>query len=676
MKKGLGLLFTAIASMCLSACNNAPEKDPEIPEIVRTYSKIESDTLYTKKVENMTDDFIIGMDISSVIAQEKSGVKYRNFDGKEEDVFKILSDNGVNYIRVRIWNNPYDDQGKGFGGGNNDLATAIEIGKRATANKMKLLVDFHYSDFWADPAKQESPRAWKNMAIDEKQQALYEFTRDSLKQLRKNGVAVGMVQVGNETNGGKMAGETRFSIFASLLNEGSRAVKEVYPDALVAVHFANPEKTKNYLDYAKQLNQYNVNYDVFGTSYYPYWHGTFDNLSYVLSTIAETYNKKTMVMETSYAFTTEDFDFGGNTIGPGGGVDKPYPLTVAGQANFFRDLVDTIVNKTKNGIGVCYWEGAWISVGGASWEENSAKWETYGSGWAASPAGIYDKDVEEFGPGGSMVDNQTFFSTNGKPIESIKVLNNVRFGNDAPLYVDGVLNEEVLHYTYEDFTLPEKVNIVYSDNSHVAVPVTWEEFDIPAAKAKGNGKYEIKGTVEGYDGYAYCYLTIMEYNYLENYGFENGVNASPWVMTNNNTEQTPKDGTNYIVQPTAENPQSGKYAYHFWAKNANVVNFDVEQEVHLTQSGTYKYQASLLGGSDIYPCTEADQNIYIYVKINDTIVCKQDMKFKGYGEGYSDFLIPSFNYEVGQKLVVGFHVEAKEQGSWGDIDDCMLNIVL
>ena len=133
----------------------------------------ETSTLYVKKVENLPEDFIFGMDVSSVIAEENSGVKYYDFDGNETDLFRILAENGINTIRVRIWNDPWDADGNGFGGGNCDIATAVEIGKRATAAGQKLLVDFHYSDFWADPGKQMVPRAWKGMEIEEKTEAVY-----------------------------------------------------------------------------------------------------------------------------------------------------------------------------------------------------------------------------------------------------------------------------------------------------------------------------------------------------------------------------------------------------------------------------------------------------------------------------------------------------------------------
>ena len=130
-------------------------------------SKIEGSSLYVKKVEGLSNDFILGMDASSVIAEEESGVKYYNFDGEEQDVFKTLAESGVNHIRVRIWNDPYDGDGNGYGGGNSDIEKAVEIGKRATKHGMKLIVDFHYSDFWADPGKQMVPKAWKGMSIEE-----------------------------------------------------------------------------------------------------------------------------------------------------------------------------------------------------------------------------------------------------------------------------------------------------------------------------------------------------------------------------------------------------------------------------------------------------------------------------------------------------------------------------
>ena len=165
----------------------------------------EESEIVVEPVENISDDFIRGMDASSVLVEEKSGVTYYGYDGKEQDVFMTMAQSGVNYIRLRVWNDPYDKDGNGYGGGNNDVATAIELGKRATKYGMKVSIDFHYSDFWADPKRQHAPKAWEGMSADEKCDALYDFTKESLTKILDAGVNVGMVQIGNEINNGMSA---------------------------------------------------------------------------------------------------------------------------------------------------------------------------------------------------------------------------------------------------------------------------------------------------------------------------------------------------------------------------------------------------------------------------------------------------------------------------------------
>ena len=396
-------------------------------------SKVTSDSLVVKKVENLPDNFIFGVDASCVPSLEAGGVKYYDHNGEEKDVYQILSENGVNYIRVRVWNDPFDKDGNGYGGGNCDIENAIEIGRRATKYGMKLLVNFHYSDFWADPSKQMVPKAWRGMSIDEKSEALYQYTKKCLEKLVGAGIDVGMVQVGNETNGG-MCGEWSSSAggwkrITQLMSAGSRAVREVCPDALIAIHFANPEKVTNYESYSANLDYYGVDYDVFASSYYPFWHGTLDNLANVLNKVSDKYGKKVMVAETSYAYTPENTDFYGNTIGAGDGYEKNYPYTVQGQADHIRDVIDTAVNKMKNGIGVFYWEGTWISVGMDSYEKNLAIWEKYGSGWATSYAAEYDPEDAGKWYGGCAVENQALFDANGRALESLKVFALAKEGN-------------------------------------------------------------------------------------------------------------------------------------------------------------------------------------------------------------------------------------------------------
>lgn len=297
--------------------------------------------VFVQPVENISDDFIRGMDASAVLSIEKSGAKYYGFDGKEQDVFKTLAEGGVNYIRLRVWNDPYDADGNGYGGGNNDVATAVELGKRATEYGMKVSIDFHYSDFWADPKKQHAPKTWEGMTADEKADALYAFTKDSLKEILDAGVDVGMVQVGNEINNG-MSGETDVASVMKLLVAGSKAVREsaenYNKDIQVAVHYTNITDNDQVDTMAANLKEYDVDYDVFGLSYYPFWDGTNENMQNVARNIMDKYGKQVMIAETSYAYTTEDGDgFSNSFDGIEGAVDG-YAATVQSQATMIRDI--------------------------------------------------------------------------------------------------------------------------------------------------------------------------------------------------------------------------------------------------------------------------------------------------------------------------------------------------
>ena len=263
---------------------------------VQEKKAVTSDTLYVEKIENLRDDFILGADVSSLLSEEASGIKYYGFDGQEQDMLKTLSENGINYVRVRVWVDPFDSEGRGYGGGNCTAETAGKIGARAAKYGLKLLVDFHYSDFWADPAKQQVPKAWAGLSIGDKAEKLREYTASSLKTIRDAGADIGMVQIGNETNNG-LCGEIAVPKMCALYQAGAEAVRAFDPNILIAVHFTNPE-AGNYSKLAYMLASNQVDYDVFSTSYYPYWHGTLDNLKEQLSTVAEKYGKKVMVAET------------------------------------------------------------------------------------------------------------------------------------------------------------------------------------------------------------------------------------------------------------------------------------------------------------------------------------------------------------------------------------------
>lgn len=385
------------------------------------------DETWKAAIEGLSDDFIFGMDASSLLVEENSGVKYYDFNGNEQDPLKTFADSGINYIRLRVWNDPYDENGNGYGGGNNDLPTAIELGSRATEYGMRVMIDFHYSDFWADPKRQHAPKAWEGMSVDEKASALYDYTKDSLTQLLDAGVDVGMIQIGNEINYG-MAGEYNQDNVIELLKSGSKAIREVSEeygrDIDIVVHYTRITSKGDVLDLVESLVDAQLDFDMIGMSYYPFWDGGMDNMSRVLELIQERYGKKVFLAETSYCYTTEDGDGSGNSLTESDLVNG-YPATPQGQASIIHDICQHV--SDVGGIGVFYWEGAWIPVGPAS-ADNSSIWEEYGSGWASSFASDYDPEDAGVYYGGCSWDNQAFFDFEGHPLESINVFNYMRYG--------------------------------------------------------------------------------------------------------------------------------------------------------------------------------------------------------------------------------------------------------
>ena len=486
--------------------------------------------VFVEPVAGISDDFIRGMDASAVLSVEKSGAKYYGYDGKEQDVFETLAESGVNYIRLRVWNNPYDENGNGYGGGDNDVATAIELGKRATQYGMKVNIDFHYSDFWADPKRQHAPKAWEGMSADEKADALYDFTKESLTQILDAGVDVGMVQVGNEINNG-MSGETDVPAVMGLLSAGSRAVREIADsygkDIQIVLHYTNIEDNEEVDTMAANLKEYGVDYDIFGLSYYPFWDGTNENMQNVAKNIMDRYGKKVVIAETSYCYTEKDGDgFGNSFDGIEDAVDG-YAPTVQSQATMIRDIC-AAANEVGV-LGVFYWEGTWIPVGSED-QDNSALWEKYGSGWASSYSAEYDPDDAGVYYGGCSWDNQAMFDFTGHPLPSLNVFRYLKDGHTVPLAVDFIPQTTVSRDVGEALTLPETVEVVYNDRSaNTQVPVSWDASQVAAIDTKKAGTYTVDGTLS--DGTAVTADVDVEMvNYVKNPGFEE-VDRSMWEIS-------------------------------------------------------------------------------------------------------------------------------------------------
>ncbi|MCR5773190.1 MAG: glycosyl hydrolase 53 family protein [Butyrivibrio sp.] len=626
--------------------------------------------VYVQKVEGLSDDFMKGVDISSFLSESESGVVFKDFEGNDIDdqgFFDLLSESGVNYVRIRVWNDPYDEEGNGYGGGNCDIDRAVTMGEYATNAGMKVYIDFHYSDFWADPNKQMSPKAWEGMSISDREEALYEYTVDSLEKLKDAGVDVGLVAVGNETDSG-MAGVTSQSEKCTLYSAGSKAVREVFPEALIAVHYSNPQR--DYMEIAKMLDDMDVDYDVFATSYYPYWHGSLENLTNTLKNVAESYNKKVMVAETSWAYTLDDGDGSGNTVCKGSNDDdSEYSISVQGQSEVIRNVIKAVSDVGEEGIGVFYWEPAWIPVNvyadttdnaADTLKTNSALWEQYGSGWASSYASVYDPDDAGQYYGGSSWDNQALFDFAGYPLSSLKTFAYVDTGNDIEnMELEKAINpEEITVSLGEDIGeyLPETVKGQYTGGARLDLPVVWDDY----SRITEFGEYKIFGTatdVMSTDGEntarVIIVINVLPDSLLTNSDFETG-DETGWLL----------EGNGPWVD--SEDVYRGEYGLHFWSSGK--VEFTATQTYTAQEAGSYIASMMIQGGD-----AGDDQEITITLTNNTKgTSVTAETTITGWLE-WTNPVTQALEADEGDELTVTIYVKGAE-GAWGTIDDAYLYI--
>ena len=360
-------------------------------------------------------DFIKGADVSSLLEVERCGGVFRD-GGGPMDALQILKNYGFTHIRLRLWNDPYDENGEDYGAGTCDLPVVLTLARRAKVLGMKWLLDFHYSDFWADPGKQTVPKAWQGMDGTELQEAVYRYTKDVLCACRAAGVTPDMVQVGNELSNGLLWPGGEFGRWGNIhqyVSAGVRAVREEAPQARVMIHLDNGGNNKLYREWFDNFFARGGDCDLIGLSYYPFWHGGMSGLAGNMNDIAMRYEKDLIVAETSMGFTLEDYrarEGGGELKGmaakPELAEKTEYPMTKDGQCDFLRDLLNTVRNVPEGrGKGFFWWEPAWLPVPGSGWAKQ-AGWEY----------------VHEKGPGGNEWANQALFDYDGNALPSLTVI--------------------------------------------------------------------------------------------------------------------------------------------------------------------------------------------------------------------------------------------------------------
>ena len=380
-------------------------------------------------------NFVKGMDLSTLVELERCGAKYYD-DGKEMDILDIVKKYDVDTIRIRLWNDPWSETGESYGAGENDLPTSLAIAKRVTEAGFGVLLNFHYSDLWADPGKQFKPKAWASYGVEELEQAVYDYTLETMRTFLENGVNITMVQVGNELSNGLLWPEGKvpnYDNIAKFVSAGVRAVRKVDAERLagelsgvneacakldkiqVMIHLDNGGWNGLYREWFDNYTKRGEDFDIIGLSYYSFWHGSMQALDDNMNDIAERYGKDLIVAEVSMGYTMEDYkdyeklsdeERKGYATKPSLVEKIEYPMTVQGQCDFMEDFLNRISHvKGGKGKGFFYWEPAWIPV--------------HGSGWA-TPASL--KYMQDPGPCGNEWANQALFDYDGNALPTWKLI--------------------------------------------------------------------------------------------------------------------------------------------------------------------------------------------------------------------------------------------------------------
>ncbi|WP_302177745.1 glycosyl hydrolase 53 family protein [Megamonas funiformis] len=582
-------------------------------------------------IENLSTDFIKGADVSIMPELERNGTKFYD-NGIEQDGLTILKNHGVNWIRVRIWNNPYVVGPEGVGGGNTDEAKAIEMAKRAKALGMKVLVDFHYSDFWVDPGQQKKPDAWKNDSGDKLVDDVYAYTAKVMQDFNAQGVTPDTVQVGNELNNGMLWPEAQltednpngYKFLAKLLNAGLQAVHDNDKDNKVKtmIHLAGVDVNLYHTFFDNLIVKNKVNdFDIIGMSFYPFWHGTMDDLKNTMNDVSAKYNKDVIAVETAFGYTLEDADFEKNNFGTNEEKVGGYKATVQGQATGLRDVMATVASVNDNrGLGIFYWAPDWVINEKVGWKSNGG-----GNGW----------------------DNLTLFDTKGNALESMDTFNLVSDPNNQYIepQVTAINTVDVKDVSlYSNVDLPQTVGVVYSNDAVKNMSVKWDVAKPIFAKP---GNYTISGTVEG-----------LAQKAIANIEVKNKMN----LVLNGNFENETLNGWDIVGDSSAINlawnqgDVRDKCAMHYW--NNKPFNVIIKQKLKGLSDGKYTLSCWTQGNG-------LASKYQLFVKQNG-VEMTTDIKDDGWNRWHQTS-IKNIEVENGE-VEIGFILNGRPD-TWGSIDD-------
>ena len=438
-------------------------------------------------------DFIRGMDISSYMEMKARGFKYYDYQGKETDILPFAKSQGFNFVRLRIWNEPWNVPESG---GYCDKEKTVIMAKKVKEEGLGLFLDFHYSDWWADPGHQKKPKAWEEMNLDQLQEAVYVYTKDVLEELKREDIVPELVQIGNEIRTGMLFPEgelPNWEGLSKLLNSGIRGVRDVFErnQTRVVLHLDQGGRYHYFEEWFDKALEYGVvDFDIIGLSYYPFWHGEFYEFKETMERLVKRYGKELIVAETAHAYQQSRDDFFGEQQEEAAGF-KASPENQRKVLELVESIIWHISNK--KGLGFFYWE----------------------------PFMRASKNEGGWGSCMSLVDDD------GKPLEALKAISYKEFEEDKnkivkiyPLDQKLICEKNILE---DSRSLPSMIKALCMDGQLITREIVWEKI-----QECGNNKYEAQGRILGFSEtvameiFAPSFAEVSP-NYLENGNFGQGM---------------------------------------------------------------------------------------------------------------------------------------------------------
>lgn len=637
----------------------------------------------------LREDFAFGVDASMTQAIEEAGGVYYNEQGQEQDVFQILRKSGVNFVRFRLWNKPSNIRRMNYGGGNNDAKLDLKLAKRAKAANLNVMLDFHYSDFWADPDHQQVPMEWGDLEQKDIPAKIEEFTKDTLQTFKDAGVTVDAVQIGNEINNG-MCGyainwndtKTSYDVMSDMLKHGISGAKAVYPDIKTIVHLANGGNTEEFKSFYGALEERKVNYDIIGASYYPHLSGSLEDLKTNLDSVTKLTNKPAMVVETSWGFTDETAYVGEGedkkqaTINTYSSADEDIGGYLTGeqsQATCIRDIANTLANIDNGlGLGMFWWEPGWLPVLAQSSTKTGGQWATYaGESYQAVGDDSKRASYEAADADGLATlatwSNQGWFSYTGKALSSLKTYSYLKEGKNEVKETATKARKTELSYTLNlaaHETLPTTGKIETNLGAIRDAKIEWSAEAIEAVKSLGVHE-GLTGVLNGQ------YPVTAKANCIQNYvvdpGFENQGTTDdlkdPWKI-----ESVTPAGEKIVKLDRKKDIRSGKTDLN-WFHSSEDFSFKISQTIDLP-AGTYTLRTYILA-VEFSKIPHTSLKLYMEkedgTRLGELDICDAD-HLKGWSAGYQECAIKDINIPSQMKVKIGLEGSAK-MGAWAHNDD-------